>query len=81
VERDLLAPGWRHRQARRPALAMLPFALVFLLLPGPLNVRVTIAVFLVGIGTVMGYATAGYFRNRRLELHGFEPVLPPEEDE
>ena len=35
VEHDLTGPGWRNRQAFRLVVQTLPFALVFLLLPGP----------------------------------------------
>lgn len=80
VSNDLTGPGWRVRQALRPFFLMIPFAVVFALLPGPLNVRVTIVVFLLLSGIGMGFATSGYFRNRRLEQHGFPPIFPPSED-
>ncbi|WP_018635420.1 DUF5313 family protein [Parafrankia elaeagni] len=77
VSRDLTGPGWRYRQALRPFFLMLPFAVVFALLPGQVSVRVTIVVFLLLSGVGLGFATSGYFRNRRLEQHNFPPVFPP----
>ena len=43
VAQDLLTDGWRHRQALRLVLLSAPFALIFLLLPGSITVRVTAA--------------------------------------
>ncbi|WP_322760827.1 DUF5313 family protein [Frankia sp. Cr2] len=81
VSHDLTGPRWRLRQASRPPLLMLPFAIVFALLPGRLEVRLTISIFLLAAAVGIGFATAGHFRNRRLVQHGFPPVFPPEEDE
>ncbi|CUU54457.1 hypothetical protein Ga0074812_102467 [Parafrankia irregularis] len=79
VSHDLTGSGWRLRQALRPFVLMLPFAVVFALLPGQLSVRITIVVFLLLSGIGLGLATSGYFRNRRLEQHGFPPIFPPTE--
>jgi hypothetical protein len=81
VERDLTGPGWRHRQAFRLVLQTLPFALVFLILPGRLEVRIGIPVFLLLVSIGMGYGTASNFRNRRLVQHGLPVPVTPEEDE
>jgi hypothetical protein len=81
VEHDLTAKGWRNRQALRLVLQTLPFAVVFLLLPGRISVRAGIAAFLLLVSVVMGYATAGNFRNRRLVQHGLPVPTEPEEDE
>jgi hypothetical protein len=81
VEHDLTGAGWRNRQAIRLVLQTLPFAVIFLLLPGRINVRVSIAVFLLLVGVGMGYATSTYFRNRRLVQHGLPIPVPREEDE
>lgn len=81
VSHDLTGPGWRVRQALRPFLLMLPFAVVFALLPGDLGVRVTIVAFLLAAGIGLGFATSGFFRNRRLVQHGFPPVFPPDDDD
>jgi hypothetical protein len=81
VEHDLTGPGWRHRQALRLVVQTLPFALVFLLLPGRIGVRISIAVFLVLVSVAMGYGTSTSFRNRRLVQHGLPVPVPREEDE
>jgi hypothetical protein len=81
VERDLTGPRWRHRQALRLVLQTLPFALVFLFLPGRLEVRIGIPVFLLLVSVAMGYGTSTSFRNRRLVQHGLPVPVPPEEDE
>jgi hypothetical protein len=81
VEHDLTGSGWRNRQAIRLLLQTLPFAVVFLLLPGRTSVRISIAVFLLLVGVGMGYATSTYFRNRRLVQHDLPVPVPREEDE
>jgi hypothetical protein len=81
VERDLTGPGWRNRQAFRLVVQTLPFAIVFLLLPGRIGIRISIAVFLVLVAVGMGYGTSTSFRNRRLVQHGLPIPAPREEDE
>jgi hypothetical protein len=80
VSHDLTAPGWRLRQAMRTGLLLLPVAVVFALLPGPLSVRLTIVGFVAAAALGLGFGTGGYFRNRRLLQHGFPPVFPDEND-
>ncbi|MCM3887613.1 DUF5313 family protein [Frankia sp. R82] len=80
VSHDLTGPGWRLRQAMRPPLLLLPFAVVFALLPGQPAVRGIAIGFLLVAGLGLGFATSSYFRNRRLEQHGFPPVLAPQDD-
>ncbi len=81
VRNDLTGPRWRHRQARRPLLLMLPFALAFAVLPGTASVRVSIPLALLVCAVVMGYATSDSFRNRRLDQYGIPRPRPVEEDE
>jgi hypothetical protein len=78
---DLTGPGWRHRQARRPLLLMLPFALAFAIWPAPSSVRVSIPLALLVCAIAMGYATSDNFRNRRLDQYGIPRPKPVEEDE
>ena len=78
VAQDLLTDGWRHRQALRLVLLSAPFAIIFLLLPGSITVRVTAALVILLSTLGLGYATGNNFRNRRLRQHGLEPP-PPEE--
>jgi hypothetical protein len=81
VEHDLTGRGWRHRQAARLVAQTLPFALIFLLLPGRISVRISIAVFLILVSVAMGYGTSTSFRNRRLVQHGLPVPVVREEDE
>ncbi len=78
VAHDLLSDGWRHRQALRLVLLSAPFAIIFLLLPGSLTVRVTAALVTLLATLGLGYATGNNFRDRRLRQHGLEP--PPEDE-
>jgi hypothetical protein len=78
VAHDLLSDGWRHRQSLRLVLLSAPFAIIFLLLPGPITVRVTAAIVILVATLGLGYATGSNFRDRRLRQHGLEP--PPEEE-
>jgi uncharacterized protein DUF5313 len=78
VAHDLLSDGWRHRQALRLVLLSAPFAIIFLLLPGALTVRVTAAVVVLAATTGLGYATGSNFRQRRLRQHGLEPPVEEE---
>lgn len=75
VLRDLTAPGWRWRQALRPLLMMLPVAIIFALLPGPVGTRGTLVGFLLVAPFALGLALSASFRNRRLTAHGL-PVVP-----
>ncbi len=81
VTADLTGRGWRHRQALRPVLLMLPFAIVFALLPGGAQVRVSIPLGLLLWAVVIGYASGDYFRSRRLDQYGIPRPKQIEEDE
>jgi Family of unknown function (DUF5313) len=81
VAADCVGARWRSRQATRTVLLMVPFALVFLLLPGRLDVRTTMALLLLLTAAAAGFAAAGYFRDRRLVQHGLPPVVRPDEDD
>ncbi|EIV94014.1 DUF5313 family protein [Frankia sp. QA3] len=81
ISKDLTGPGWRTRQAARPFILMLPFAVIFALLPGEAAVRAVTVAFLLVAAAGLGFATSGFFRNRRLEQHGFPPVFPANDDD
>jgi hypothetical protein len=81
ISQDLTGPGWRLRQAMRPFLLMLPFALVFAFLPGQIEIRIFVIAFLLLSGIGLGFATSGFFRNHRLEQHGFPPVFSSSDDD
>lgn len=78
VARDLLGDGWRHRQTLRLVALSAPFAIIFLLLPGAITVRVTAAVVILVATAGLGYATGSNFRERRLRQHNLE--APPKEE-
>lgn len=80
VAADNTARGWRYREALRLALLAAPFAVVFLLLPGKIEARATMAICIVVAAAVTGVVSAGFFRNRRLVQHGLPPVVAAEED-
>jgi hypothetical protein len=79
VEHALTGPGWIHRQALRILTLSVPFALMFLLLPGGLTVRLTASIFMLVAALGVGYATASVFRNRRLAQHELQVPAPSEE--
>jgi hypothetical protein len=79
VRADLTGPGWRHRQAARPLLLMLPFAIIFAGLPAPSSLRVSVPLILLLCAIAMGYATSENFRNRRLDQHGLPRPKPADE--
>jgi hypothetical protein len=78
VAHDLLSDGWRHRQTLRLVLLAAPFAIIFLLLPGSITVRVTAALLVLVATLGLGYATSNNFRDRRLRQHGIEAPPEPE---
>jgi hypothetical protein len=80
VSHDLTAPGWRRRQATRTGILLLPVAIIFGLLPGPLGVRLTVVGFVAVAALGLGFGSGGYFRNRRLVQHGFPPAFPTDGD-
>jgi hypothetical protein len=81
VSNDLVGPRWRVRQAVRPLIIMLPFAIVFALLPGQLGIRLMLSSFLLVAALGVGFASSSHFRDRRLDQHGLPPVRRREEDE
>lgn len=81
VRQDLTSDGWRKRQTLRLGYLFDVFAVIFAVLPGRLDIRLSIAGMLVLAGALMGAATSTRFRNRRLENHGFKAVPPPSNKE
>jgi Family of unknown function (DUF5313) len=79
VRQDLTGPGWIHRQALRILTLSVPFALMFLLLPGQLSVRLTASIFMMSAALGVGYATAGIFRDRRLAQNGLDAPAPSQD--
>ena len=83
VRLDLIGDGWRKRQIIRLSIIFDVIAVIFGLLPGSTDARLSLVLMFVVAGVGMGAATSTRFRNRRLENHGFLAVPPPvnKEDE
>jgi hypothetical protein len=77
VRRDLTGPGWRRRVTLRPVLLALPFSVLFMAVPGSLQLRVPIAVGILVWTAGMSLAMSSSFRNRRLRINGLPPVDDP----
>jgi hypothetical protein len=72
---DLTGPKWQLREVGRIMLfAMVPMC-GLLLLPGPLDIRIYTAAFVVIGPLFVGVAFCDEFRDRRLRQHG---LLPPQ---
>ena len=74
VLHDLTGPDWRIREAGRIMLFALPAVFILLLLPGPIEIRVYTALFVVVGPLFVGLAYGDELRDRRLRQHG---LLPP----
>jgi hypothetical protein len=71
---DLTGPDWRIREAGRILLFAVVPIIVLLLLPGPLEIRIYAALFVVIGPLFVGFAYGDELRDRRLRQHG---LLPP----
>lgn len=80
VLHDLTARTWFLRHLARTAVQCVPTAL-FVLLPGPLWLRVTIPVFVFVSALFMAAIFSPMIREKRLYQHGFLPeiVLAPDD--
>lgn len=76
VRHDLTDADWRWRLIGRHMLVLLPFCLVFLLLPGPWPIRVMAAVLLWVSSVFVMALYAGPIRDRKLRQHH---LMPPDE--
>jgi hypothetical protein len=81
VRRDLTGPGWRRRMVLRPVLLAAPFAVLFMAVPGSLQLRIPIAIGILLWTAGMSLAMSGSFRDRRLRINGLSPVDDPISDE
>jgi len=80
VLRDLTGPDWRLREAGRIMLfAVVPIT-VLLLLPGPLEIRIYAALFVLIGPLFVGLAYGDELRDRRLRQHDLLPPNGPEPD-
>jgi hypothetical protein len=77
---DLTGPDWRLREAGRIMLfAVLPVT-GLLLLPGPLEIRIYCALFVIIGPLFVGLAYGDELRDRRLRQHGMLPPQRPDPD-
>ncbi|MCW2539244.1 MAG: hypothetical protein JWN95_969 [Frankiales bacterium] len=75
VLHDLTGRDWRIREAGRIMLFALVPAIGLLFLPGPLQIRIYTALFVVIGPLFVGLAYGDELRDRRLRQHG---LLPPQ---
>lgn len=80
VYRDLTGPDWRLREAGRIMLFAVIPVLVLLMLPGPLEIRIYCALFVVIGPLFVGLAYGDELRDRRLRQHGLKPPMGPDPD-
>ena len=81
VRQDLTGPGWRRRVVMRPVLLAIPFSVLFLAVPGSLQLRIPIAVGILLWTAGLSLAMSSSFRNRRLRINGLPPVDDPDSAE
>ena len=72
MQHDLTAAGWRVRMVRRVLYQATPFAIALALLPGRLDVRIPMAIFVLAASGGTAVFTADALRNRRLRQHGLD---------
>jgi Family of unknown function (DUF5313) len=77
---DLTGPDWRLREAGRIMLVAIVPITVLLLLPGPLEIRIYTALFVVIGPLFVGFAYGEELRDRRLRQHGMLPPSGPDPD-
>lgn len=75
VLHDLTGRDWRIREAGRIMLFALVPAIGLLFLPGPLQIRIYTALFVIIGPLFVGLAYGDELRDRRLRQHG---LLPPQ---
>lgn len=81
VYADLTGPDWRLREVGRILLfAVVPIT-VLLLLPGPLEIRIYAALFVLIGPLFVGLAYGDELRDHRLRQHGMLPPMGPDPDE
>ena len=80
VFHDLTGPDWRLRGAGRIMLFAIVPIIGLLLLPGPLEIRIYCALFVVIGPLFVGLAYGDELRDRRLRQHGMKPPQGPDPD-
>jgi hypothetical protein len=77
---DLTGPDWRIREAGRIMLFAVVPIVALLCLPGPLDIRIYCALFVVLGPLFVGFAYGDELRDRRLRQHGMLPPNGPDPD-
>ncbi|KMS84141.1 DUF5313 family protein [Prauserella rugosa] len=72
VLKDATARGWRWRLAARNCVYVLPLASVWLLLPGPLGLRLSLSLMAILVGVFYSQAYGDESVELRVAKHGFE---------
>jgi hypothetical protein len=80
VWQDLTSHDWRLRVAGRILLFAFVPIIVMLLLPGPLEIRIYAAAFIVIGPLFVGFAYGDELRDARLRQHGLLPPQGPDPD-
>ena len=80
VFHDLTGKDWRIRGAARIMIFALVPIIVLLLLPGPLEIRIYCALFVVLGPLFVGLAYGDELRDSRLRQHGLLPPMGPDPD-
>jgi hypothetical protein len=80
VWHDLTGRDWRLRVAGRILLLAFIPIIVMLLLPGPLEIRIYAAAFIVIGPLFVGFAYGDELRDHRLRQHGMLPPMGPDPD-
>jgi hypothetical protein len=80
VFHDLTGRDWRIREAGRIELFAVIPVIVMLCLPGPLDIRIYAAAFVVIGPLFVGFAYGDELRDRRLRQHNLLPPMGPDPD-
>lgn len=75
VREDVLGPGATVRYMLRWNLPIIPFLLLFLLIPGPVWIPVSMMLLLLLPWVYFAVALMPIWQRHRLQQHGFDPTL------
>jgi hypothetical protein len=78
VHHELTDAGWRSRATLRQSVLLLPVAAAFAALPGPVSLRVLIALLVLIGGLLVGLAYGDTLRAARLRQHGLPVPADPD---
>ncbi|MEE2058047.1 DUF5313 family protein [Rhodococcus artemisiae] len=75
VRADILGPGGTRRYLLRWNLPLIPFLLLFLLIPGPVWIPLSMMLLLLIPWIYFSVALMPIWQRHRLQQHGFDPGL------